>query len=127
MSAKKQTIVPVKTLEGRDKKGERVIQIAGVPVEVSAAEAKALIDKKLAVASSDIAAAAPVAEPDPTVASIDQIYALIGGVGEEDFTADGRPTVEALEKLTDLEVTAKRRDAAWEKYVEDQKAADKQS
>ncbi|MFV1851636.1 MAG: hypothetical protein ACMZ66_13115 [Thalassospira sp.] len=127
MSAKKQTIVPVKTLEGRDKKGERVIHIAGVPVEVSAAEAKALIDKKLAVAASDVALAAPVAEPDPTFASIDQVYAAVGQVGEEDFTVDGRPTVEALEKLTGLEVSAKRRDAAWEKYVADQKAASKQS
>lgn len=127
MSAKKQTIVPVKTLEGRDKKGDRIIHIAGVPVEVSAAEAKAFIDKKLAVAASDVASVAPVAEPDQTMASIDQIYAVIGQVGEEDFTTDGRPTVEALEKLTDLEVSAKRRDAAWEKYVLDQKAADKQS
>jgi hypothetical protein len=130
MAAKKHSIVPTITLEGRDKKGDRVVYPAGQPVEFLANEAKYLIDKKQAVAASDLEVSAqasvPVAEPDPTIATVDQISAVLNDVAEDDFTADGRPKVEALEKLTGLEVTAKRRDAAWEKLVADQKGSDKQ-
>ena len=131
MATKKQSIVPTITLEGRDKKGDRFVYLAGKSVEVLASEAKDLIDKKQAVAASDLEVSsqpsAPVAEPDPDIATVDQIFAVMENVADEDFTADGRPKVEALEKLTSLEVTAKRRDAAWEKFVAAQNAAGKQS
>lgn len=127
MAAKKQSIVPTITLEARDKKGERIVYPAGKPVEFLATEAKHFIDKKQAVAASDLEVSpqtsSPVAEPDPTIATVDQISAVLGDVAEDDFTTDGLPKVEALEKLTSLEVTAKRRDAAWEKFVAEQKAA----
>tara|TARA_A100000171_G_scaffold6710_2_gene5217 strand:+ start:24522 stop:24905 length:384 start_codon:yes stop_codon:yes gene_type:complete len=121
MSAKKQTIVPTKTLEGRDKKtGERITHVAGKAIDMPSAQASVLLNKGQAVEASETATAVPepVTVPDPSVATVEQIVKVMGNVADGDFTADDRPTVEALEKLTGLEVSAKRRDAAWEIFVE---------
>jgi hypothetical protein len=124
MAVKKMTVIPTKTLEGRDKKsGERIIHLAGVPVDMNSTEAASMIEKGLAVKGVD--AIAPVAPtPDPAIATIDQIVTAIEGLKDEDFTSDGRPSVEALEAITGLEVTGKQRDKALDQYTKATKKQD---
>ncbi|PKR50773.1 hypothetical protein [Thalassospira marina] len=115
MAVKKVTVVPVITLEGRDKKtGDRFVYLSGKPVELLASIADGLIKDGLAQIASDLLKASPEAEK----ATVDRLVAVIEGLADEDFLADGRPSVEAMELATGLEVSGKQRDIAWEKYQE---------
>jgi len=115
MAIKKVAVVPVVTLEGRDKKtGNRFVYLSGEPVELPSSVADGLIKDGLVHLASDLFKAAPEAEK----ATVDRLVTVIEGLADEDFLADGRPSVEALELATGLEVSGKQRDIAWEKYQE---------
>ena len=78
-------------------------------VSLPDAEAKALIEKGLVVATETSST-----EDAPTTES--ELHDAIAVLSEDGFGKDGKPLIKALEEVLDRDITQAERDAAWKSY-----------
>lgn len=74
------------------------------------------VDGKVDVLGPEDVVVIPPSNLERRAALFDAFAQLEARNGRTDFTAQGYPSVKALEKLTGLEVDNKERDATWDEY-----------